>query len=69
MDIQVAMCSGTFTVAKDLLLKIQILNTLRRISTQEILTIDFVQCLQNGGDKGFDFFLSVSETKFNLLLE
>ncbi|KAK6639269.1 hypothetical protein RUM43_007541 [Polyplax serrata] len=57
MDIQAATCSGAFTVAKDLLLKIQILNTLRRVCTNEINNTNMVQCLRNGGDKGIDFFL------------
>lgn len=59
MDIQAAICSGAFTVAKDLLLKIQILNTLRRVCTNEINNTNIVQCLRNGGDKGIDFFLGV----------
>lgn len=58
VDIQVASCSCAFTVAKDLLLKIQILNFLRRAVTNEVVNVNFVQTLQNGGDKGIEFFLS-----------
>lgn len=66
MDIQIAMCSCAFTVAKDLLVKVQLLNTLRRICTHEIINIDFAHCLRNSGDKGIDFFISVCTYLFSL---
>ena len=59
-DVQVAICSGAFTVAKDFFYKIQILNTLRRVCSQETNNIDFEKCLKSSGDKGMDFFISVS---------
>ncbi|KAL0269326.1 UNVERIFIED_CONTAM: hypothetical protein PYX00_007105 [Menopon gallinae] len=57
VDIQVAMCKGTDTVTKDTLFKIQILNTLRRVMTNEIMVVNFAQILRSAGDKGVDFFL------------
>lgn len=60
VDIQVAMCKGTGTVAKKTLYKIQILNTLRRVMTNEIMVVNFAQILRSAGDKGVDFFLVVS---------
>ena len=62
VDIQVATYSGAFTVAKDLLLRIQILNFLRRITTNEVVNVNFIQVFQNGGNKGVDFFLSYLKT-------
>lgn len=59
VEIQQAISCGAFTVAKDLLMKLQILNALRRVMVQESSALDVLQVLRNSGDRAIDFFLTV----------
>jgi len=63
LDIQGAMSSGKFTVARDLLLQVQTLNVVRRVVTGTLTCGDYIHRLHQGGSKAADFLFSVSAVK------
>jgi len=60
MEMQQAVSSGFITVAKDLLLKLHILNAIRRVMARESPAADVLHIMRHGGDRAMDFFLSVN---------
>jgi integrator complex subunit 8 len=63
LDIQGAMSSRKFTVARDLLLQVQTLNVVRRAVTGTLTCGDYVYKLRQGGPKAVDLLISVSTIK------
>jgi len=64
LDIQGAMSSRKFTVARDLLLQVQTLNVVRRVVTGTLTCGDYIHRLQTqGGSKAVDFLFSVSAVR------
>lgn len=60
LDIQGAMSSRKFTVARDLLLQVQTLNVVRRVVTGTLTCGDYTHKLHQGGSKAVDLLVSVS---------
>jgi integrator complex subunit 8 len=60
LDIQGAMSSRKFTVARDLLLQVQTLNIVRRAVTGTLTCGDYIYKLRQGGSKAVDLLISVS---------
>jgi integrator complex subunit 8 len=60
LDIQGAMSSCKFTVARDLLLQVQTLNVVRRVVTGTLTCGDYMYKLCQGGCKAVDLLVSVS---------
>ncbi|XP_026281611.1 integrator complex subunit 8 [Frankliniella occidentalis] len=58
LDIQGAVQSGTFTVARDLLIQIQCLNVARRLMGGHLICQDYSHHIRVAGPKGADFLLS-----------
>jgi hypothetical protein len=63
LDIQGAMSSRKFTVARDLLLQVQTLNVVRRVVTGTLTSGDYIHRLHQGGSKAVDFLFTVSAVK------
>jgi hypothetical protein len=63
LDIQGAMSSRKFTVARDLLLQVQTLNVVRRVVTGTLTCGDYIHKLRQGGSKAVDLLISVSTVK------
>lgn len=60
LDIQGAMSSRKFTVARDLLLQVQTLNVVRRALTGTLTCGDYIYKLRQGGSKAVDLLITVS---------
>ena len=60
LDIQGAMSSRKFTVARDLLLQVETLNVVRRVVTGTLTSGDYIHRLHQAGSKAIDFLFSVS---------
>jgi hypothetical protein len=60
LDIQGAMSSRKFTVARDLLLQVQTLNVVRRAVTGTLTCGDYIYKLRQGDSKAVDLLISVS---------
>lgn len=58
LDIQGALSSGKFTVARDLLLQVQTLNAALRIVLGETCSFDYLNILHQSKEKGVDFLIS-----------
>ncbi|XP_021913998.1 integrator complex subunit 8 isoform X2 [Zootermopsis nevadensis] len=58
LDIQGAMSSRKFTVARDLLLQVQTLNVVRRVVTGTLTCGDYTHKLHQGGSKAVDLLVS-----------
>lgn len=58
LDIQGAMSSRKFTVARDLLLQVQTLNAVRRAVTGTLTCGDYIYKLRQGGSKAVDLLIS-----------
>ncbi|KAJ4428910.1 hypothetical protein ANN_25904 [Periplaneta americana] len=58
LDIQGAMSSRKFTVARDLLLQVQTLNVVRRVVAGTLTCGDYVHRLGQGGSKAIDILLN-----------
>ena len=63
LDIQGAMSSRKFTVARDLLLQVQTLNVVRRVVAGTLTSDDYIHRLHQGGSKAVDFLFSVSAVR------
>jgi integrator complex subunit 8 len=67
LDIQGAMSSRKFTVARDLLLQVQTLNVVRRAVTGTLTCGDYMYKLRQSGSKAVDLLISVSTiTRFSI---
>lgn len=62
LDIQGAIQSGKFTVARDLLIHVQCLNIARRLAGSLLICQDYSHRIRVAGPKGADILLNV---KFN----
>lgn len=71
LDIQGALSSGKFTVARDLLLQVQMLNVVRFVLDGETShTGDFLHRLRSGGSKAIDklFWVSLLSLKADIYI-
>lgn len=59
LDIQGAVQSGKFTVARDLLIHVQCLNIARRLAGGLLICQDYSHRIRVSGQKGADILLSV----------
>lgn len=66
LDVQGALSSGKFTVARDLLLQVQTLNTVRRIVSGAVTVADYVHRLEQRQAKGVELLINVSNFKKTL---
>lgn len=68
LDIQGALSSGKFTVAKGLLLQVQMLNVIRNaLDGKPCFTSDFIHHIKHGGPKATEILFWVSKSKFHIL--
>lgn len=71
LDIQGALSSGKFTVARDLLLQVQMLNVIRNVlDNKSCFTGDFIHRIKCGGQKAIDilFWVSITDLFYSTIL-
>lgn len=68
LDIQGAVQSGKFTVARDLLIHVQCLNIARRLAGGLLICQDYSHRIRVCGSKGADIMLSVSLFLFQKII-
>jgi len=64
LDIQGAISSGKFTVARDLLLHVQCLNIARRLASGDLICTDYSNLFRNCGTKGIELLYMVNRNRY-----
>lgn len=59
VEIQQAVSCGSINIPREIIIKVQILNAIRRVLVRENSNSDVFQLLRNGGDTIVEFFLTV----------